>query len=289
MLHMKTISSTQEIQDIEKGILSEIHAFCVNNGIRYTLYGGTLLGAIRHKGFIPWDDDIDIAMPRPDYERFCREFRSDRYSLHCYENDHRYCYPFAKVCDDRTVLIEDSYRHLRLGVFLDVFPLDGFSDNDAAPRRIIRMKKVVWGCLVFQNCSPFNKKRSFRRQLFLSFCLPFKLIPLAVRRLPSRLILPLFSRKASQTSFEGAPFVGCAVWGYGIREIFPRSIYAGWTTVSFEGESRCVMSGWKEYLTSVYGDYMTPPPPEKRYTDHAFRAWWKDGFGSSAQADMQKQ
>lgn len=279
---MKPITTTKELQRIEAGILSEIHLFCAERGLRYTLCGGTLLGAIRHKGFIPWDDDVDIAMPRPDYERFCREFRTERCSVHCFENDRDHGYPYAKVCDDRTVLVEDSYRHVRNGVYADVFPVDGFAERDVLPPKLNRMKKRAWACLVFQNCSPFNKRRPFRKQLALSLMLPFRLLPLCIRRIPSRVYLPRFQRAASGLSPDGAPFAGVAVWGYGSRrEILPGEVYGGYDVdVEFEGETRKAIRGWREYLVSLYGDYMHLPPPEKRVSHHAFRAWWKDGFES---------
>ena len=277
---MKPITTTKELQHIEKDILSKIHAFCMTHGLRYTLCGGTLLGAVRHKGFIPWDDDIDIAMPRPDYTRFCREFRSPHCSVHCFENDRVYCYPYAKVYDDRTVLVEDSYRHMRMGVYVDVMPMDGYPDRGGTLARLRRMIKVAWGCLVLQNCSPFNKKRPFLRQMVLFLLLPFQLIPVRARRWPSRLFLPILQREASRYSFENQPFAGCAVWGGKMREVLPAEVYSGFIDMVFEGEPRRVMVGWERYLVSCYGDYMTPPSPEKRVAHHAFRAWWKDGFES---------
>ena len=91
---MREITDKRELQEIELEIFDAIHAFCEKRGLRYSLYGGTLIGAIRHKGFIPWDDDIDLIMPRPDYEVFCREFKADGFSVHDHRNDTEYVYRF---------------------------------------------------------------------------------------------------------------------------------------------------------------------------------------------------
>ncbi len=109
-------------------ILAKTHDFCKKNNIRYSLGGGTLLGAIRHKGFIPWDDDVDIMMPRPDYERFIKELEGVDSNLYIqnYHTDNSFHREWTRVCDNRTVIY---YISAVSGVFIDVFPIDGLPDE----------------------------------------------------------------------------------------------------------------------------------------------------------------
>ena len=123
--------SLQELKDIEFNLLKEFRAFCNENGIRFFLAYGTLLGAIRYKGFIPWDDDIDVLVPREDYNKLIRIFRdSDKYRLYSFERNQKYGYPFAKLCDMSTRKIEFYFEPLvDYGVDIDIFPLDYWDDD----------------------------------------------------------------------------------------------------------------------------------------------------------------
>lgn len=125
---MKKEIMLEELREIQLQMMDKIHEFCESHNIRYSLGGGTLLGAVRHKGYIPWDDDIDIMLPRPDYDRFIREFEGAYKDLNIQHlgNDDTCCIPFAKVYDNRTVLIE---KHQRSGVYIDVFPVDGLPEE----------------------------------------------------------------------------------------------------------------------------------------------------------------
>ncbi len=118
-----------EMKSLELEMLKDVAAFCDKNHIRYYLSGGTLLGAVRHKGFIPWDDDIDIIMPRPDYMKFVSSYNGSHplYYVKSIENDPRYWRTFAKVFDSRTFLKEDAIRIDKPGnaVFIDIFPMEG--------------------------------------------------------------------------------------------------------------------------------------------------------------------
>ena len=126
---MREICNLSEIKKIELDILRAFRSFCEKNSLRYFLAYGTLLGAVRHGGFIPWDDDIDVAMPRTDYERFLKEFRDERYEVYDLSKK-GYFYPFAKLCDTTTVLIEEMSVKNSIGVYIDIFPMDGIADND---------------------------------------------------------------------------------------------------------------------------------------------------------------
>lgn len=250
-------------------ILQDVHHFCERNGIRYCLYGGTLLGAVRHKGFIPWDDDIDIAMPRPDYERFCKTYVSNRYAVHTYKTDPDYLMPFAKVCDNRTVLVENRYPHISLGVNIDVFPLDGVESIQDAREKEIRRRNLYY-FLDLRNISWKQMRREFRHWILRS------IQHFALRLVPNRFFVGRFERDMAKTGFGEHPFRGCVVWGYGVSETCPADVYSDFGgTMEFESGRFHVQKGWHEYLSSVFGDYMQLPPEEKRKTVHSSSAWWK--------------
>lgn len=110
---MKPINNIKEIQKLELDILKEFHEFCIKHDLVYSLMGGTMLGAVRHEGFIPWDDDIDVSMPRPDYDKFIdltRNNLSNIYEVYSVETRKDYIHPFAKIVDNRTVLFEKNVR-----------------------------------------------------------------------------------------------------------------------------------------------------------------------------------
>ena len=130
---MRDITELEELHQIELDMLKEIDRICRRENIQYYLAGGTLLGAVRHKGFIPWDDDIDIAMARDEYERFLKVMKKERHpylKIFAMEFDKEYQYTFAKVVDTRTRLIEEIGKDLPdMGVFIDIFPIDGLGND----------------------------------------------------------------------------------------------------------------------------------------------------------------
>ena len=138
---MKTVSDS-ELKTIELEILREVAAFCDAHGVRYYLACGTALGAVRHDGFIPWDDDIDLALPRPDYERFLSLFRSEKHTVLDSRFDDRYPYAFAKVSDNATCLVENIEQPFPMGVYIDLFPIDGLPANEAERKR--HLKRIAW-------------------------------------------------------------------------------------------------------------------------------------------------
>ena len=271
---MKPITDIDELRHIELGILKHVARFCDERGIKWFLIGGTLIGAVRHKGFVPWDDDIDIGMLRPDYERFIREYpESGVYELRSLERN-TYNQPFAKVVDTRT-RVKEQWSSLRnMGVWIDVFPFDGIPSSDYCPgltKSWNRIKAIIREL----NHPLLETGVSFRQWIKQLVLLPMRILALPGRLIPYGFPAVILKRIAMRHSVEDSPFIGILVWGYGLREIIPRRAFDGLDIVEFEGMKFPAMSGWDLYLSTVYGDYMTPPPPEKRKTTHPFKAWWK--------------
>ncbi|MBQ7239602.1 MAG: LicD family protein, partial [Bacteroidales bacterium] len=122
----------KELQGVSLDLLVSLHDFCVKNKVNYSIAYGTLIGALRHKGFIPWDDDIDVMMPRPDYERFCKSYKSDRYRLIYYGNDKTALAGFARLvdCQKTNYKTERPWTMQKSGVWIDIFPIDGVEKDE---------------------------------------------------------------------------------------------------------------------------------------------------------------
>ena len=251
------------MRSIQLGILDAVHAFCKERGLSYSLGGGTLLGAVRHKGYIPWDDDIDIMLPRPDYERFIREFDGYRenLSMQNYGND-PHCYiMFTKVYDNRTVLEEDDL--LRNGVAIDVFAVDGLpSEEDLViyHRRMARTYRRIYRATRLYSYTPWQEVKHFLKQIY--------------RTSRSKNIKKL-ERLLSKYDFETSDYAGAITGAYGKKEHMPASTFRSYVTLPFEGREYMAIADYDTYLTKLYGDYMQLPPEDKRHSHHPFKAWWK--------------
>ena len=131
----------EEIREIQNQILKKFDQYCTIKGYQYCLWAGTLLGAIRHKGHIPWDDDVDIAMPRSDYERLLSDFKNnpiDGVRLVSFKSCKNYYYPFAKLSDNCSQMKEKNIKQQDYGVFVDVFPLDTIQQTTSAGKIAIK-------------------------------------------------------------------------------------------------------------------------------------------------------
>ncbi|MCQ2429235.1 MAG: LicD family protein [Clostridia bacterium] len=250
-------------------LLKEFRSFCENNGIRYFLAHGTLLGAIRYKGFIPWDDDVDVLVPREDYEQLIRIFEDHGiYRLYSIERDKKYGYPFAKLCNNATRKIEASLDNgVVQGVELDIFPLDHWADDvEEAKKEVRRLKKKMFWLRTIKNSSP-TAKTPFR--LFV-----LKMMIAFGRLLGSRFFINGIIRISYRKKQAGSAFMGNKSWcPYGEKDICPSEVFSGSTEVEFEGDKYPAPIGYDEYLTRLYGDYLPEPPKEKQKTHHVFKAY----------------
>lgn len=261
-----------ELKHVQLDILKHVDGFCRKHSIRYFMSGGSLIGAIRHKGFIPWDDDIDIMMLRPDYEKFIAEYSekdSSYYRVHSSRLDKHFTLPYAKVDNSKTVLIEHIEHPLSIGVNIDVFPIDIIPQDKEEQKRIFNnfMKQMM---LFSLKQVSLNKDRTFFKNVFLFFSHIF-LKPLSLSTIVSRI-----EKNAMRYINEESPkYCGVAVWGYGIREVNLLSNYSTALEAPFEDMVVTIPVGYDNYLRGVYGDYMQLPPEEKRVTHHDFEAYWK--------------
>lgn len=235
-------------------ILIDVDKFCSENDLTYFLACGSLLGAIRHKGYIPWDDDLDIMMPRPDYERFLEIYKHDRYSL-CKPSDGMYF--FAKVYDKNTETYEsgiDYKKYKPIGVGIDVFPLDGIVNDEKIVNKIIFKSNIFETLLRLSNQPIFYRKN------------PLKAINRIIPRIiGSRNIVRIIEKIAKTYKYEDSDYViRIKTTPNGSTGALPKDVY-GVIRKEFEGHLFNVPSGYDVWLSRFFGnDYMEMPPEEKR-------------------------
>ena len=259
----KKYISTDEVKRIQLDILKSITDFCEKYGISYFLAYGTLIGAVRHKGYIPWDDDIDLIMPRPDYERFCKEYRDNEKDY--YEMLNSYtdvsCYiNFTKVHDTRTRFQERYSKENNYGVFVDVFPLDGYIDKRQMVKchrlfRLIHYKSLKWYI-----------GNSFIKNITLTI-LRIILWPFDIRSLLNKL-----ESESKRKPFEGSEYV---YFFSEKTEPIKKELFDEYTYTLFEKQQYRIPKRYDELLTLTYGDYMKLPPEKERVNKHQAKAWWK--------------
>lgn len=269
----------EELKRLELDILIDFDKACRALGLRYGLCGGTLLGAVRHKGFIPWDDDVDVLMPRPDYMRFIEAAPGNlpkHLELLTQYNRPGYTYLFGKIVDRRTVLDESRFNGVELGVNIDVFPVDGLpADKAFSDRHFRRMGRLH----ALRSLSTVRKLRgrSFVRTMGKAPTVLF------ARLMGTRYWLRRMDRLMRRYDFERSEYVAAISSGnYGPRERIDRASFETFIPMEFEGREFQAPAGYDRYLTNLYGDYMTPPPEDKRESKHLLEAAWKrEGEGKA--------
>ena len=251
----------KRLQSLEVDMFRVFIEICEKLNLRYYVLGGTLLGAVRHGGFIPWDDDIDVGMPREDYEVFLQKASSllpPHLFLQNYRTDSEYCLNITKIRNTNTTSIENESRQPNIchGVFLDIFPLDHYPGTALAElwykvkRRVLKVrigKAFVWD----------DKPNPFKELLKKPLDLIWPDVKQAVEEREK--LFRSFSYSGMIANF-------CGQWGE--KEIVPAEWYAEACELEFEGLTVKAPKEYHKWLTQVYGDYMQLPPVEKRVTHH---------------------
>lgn len=258
--------------DILMGCLRKLMEICKEHNLTYFCLGGTVIGAVRHGGMIPWDDDIDIAMPRPDYDRFlqlCKSIDLGHYELATPEMK-GYPFFFSKFCDKNTSLIELENVPCLYGIYIDIFPIDGTASDRTEATRLMRK---------FKRCS--NKIDATIAHLSLREYLSLALQPKHWGRMAFQTAAFLFGREtirkrlinklnaiASAHDFSTAVNIANYGGAWAEKEIHPKEWILPLTQKSFEGIDVNIPGNYHDYLTQMYGDYMQFPPIEKRISHH---------------------
>jgi len=260
----------QELKQLQIGVLNAVHSFCKTHHIRYSLACGTMLGAVRHKGYIPWDDDIDIYLLRDDYDKLIKLFPVvylDHYELFSLERNKYWSRPYAKAFDNRTVLYENSSDSISIGVNIDIYPIDDVPDNLHTWNRYNSIRRILQK-LFLVKIIRLEKRRSFWKNsmmLFVKFFLSF---------IDKRHFACLLSRYAQLNNGKGYHNVFECVQGMLQKNRFSKYLFEELCEYSFENKQFLGFKNYDEYLKNGYGDYWNLPPIEKRVTHHFFDAYW---------------
>ena len=257
----------QEIQQLNLEMMKEIHAFCVKKGLRYSLAYGSMIGAIRHKGFIPWDDDIDIMMPRPDYERFTREYRSEKGYRVCSAYDDDAYVNFTMVYDTNTIVQRPGVAaKYDTGVWIDIFPIDAVSDDEEERESQFQHLRQYTGLMRILRASLSRwKVGSLKDRLKASIrLLQLKLFTKGDYHDWHRKITEICTEHPFGSTKHCSSLLCVEANTKNKQEVFDMSDFQDYELMAFEDQTFYVASGYDHILSTIFGDYMAIPPVEKQ-------------------------
>ncbi len=249
-------------------MFSWFHNFCVAHNLRYYCLGGTMLGAVRHQGFIPWDDDIDVGLPREDYEKLLELLGgkiSDGFYLESYKQGKKdFIYSYAKFYDTTTTLIENTRYKTKRGLYIDVFPLDGIGNTEKEAK--INYQKIVplLNLLSVKSCG-IRKGRKWYKNLSIILA---RIIPDCI--LSEKNLIKKINHICMQQSFDKCNYICNADGNWREKEIIKRDVFGEPKLYEFNGLKVYGVYDYDSYLTHMYGKWRNFPPVDKRVTHHDY-------------------
>lgn len=270
----KKLLTLKELQDILYDILKAFAKFCDDNGLRYYLFAGTLLGAVRHHDFIPWDDDVDVSMPRPDYERFIELTKDSPWE---YYEVCQYTQPFIKMVDKRTVMKERIVKDKlnTQSVFIDIFPIDGLPDSEKRQklhfkkiRRYIRFLvfSIVDSKKVAKETNESLLKKCCRNMIYTFFSIFYY-----------KHMRDALNNAAKQYPYSESDYVSVSIWGFEEKDVSKRVELEKRIAIPFRDSEFWCQGDYIDSLKKKYGDFMKLPPEDKRPSFHGI-CYWKDNY-----------
>ena len=268
-IRYKEVTDISEIQQMELGIMEYIHEVCQKIGVKYFLAYGSLIGAVRHQGFIPWDDDMDICMLRDDYEKlqdYLIAHPDERYEVMSYKNNINYVYPFMKVQDNRTYLLEEDVRiDSNMGIYVDIFPVDGYEDDRAFKDKMTKIiKKRQLSCYTFKGIT--NTKSVVNSMIRYISVIIFYFTN-------TNKYVSQIDELAKSRKVENYEQVDYLIYKDMNKPVWKREWLEDVETGNFEGKEFMIPKHYHEILTSDYGNYMQLPPVEQQVSHHDFKLW----------------
>ena len=265
----------RKLQLVELDILKEVDKLCKKNDIKYFLCGGTLLGAIRHGGFIPWDDDIDIAMTRDNYQKFvkvCQKELNEKYFLDCYETNKKFCLPYAKVKLKNTLYVENKNQDFydeKSCIWIDIFPLDAV-EKPLSKGHYFRYKmfNYLTTLITIKNGSNYYQNSVIKKKIYHAILL----------LVPMKLLIFIYHKIVGKYDLNKTKYLSSFATVYTIeKETYETNKLFPYSEIEFEGIKFMGIKGYDYYLSKMYKDYMQLPPKEKRVNHKPYIVRFPDG------------